>query len=240
MRNPWLRGTLAVLLALFAWSAAGAVELEEARIYIEYNQSANDLGFHVALDGEDWMSLTITDPLGEVVFQVDGYVGYAELGMTELFFEGAEPTLDEYPLEDLLALFPEGEYAFDGVTVDGEPITGVAELSHAVPAAPEVRVKVQGERVTIRWKPVTGPAAILPDGEIEIAGYQVLVGDVLDVTLDADARKLRVPEEVLEVLEPGEVDFEVLAIDENGNQTIAEGSFFWSGDDDQGEDEDEE
>lgn len=240
MRSRCLRLALTALLALSGWSAAHAVDLEEARIYIEYNQSGNDLGFHVFLDGEDWMSLTITNPLGEVVFQVDGFVGYAELGMTELFFEGAEPTLDEYPLEDLLALFPEGEYAFDGVTVDGEPITGVAELSHAVPAAPEARVKVQGERVTIRWKPVTGPAAILPDGEVEIEGYQVLVGDVLDVTLDADARKLRIPEEVLEVLEPGEVGFEVLAIDENGNQTIAEGSFFWSGDQGEHDDEDDD
>jgi len=240
MRNPWLRGALALLLVLSGWSAAGAVELEEARIYIEYNQSGDDLGFHVFLDGEDWMSLAITNPLGEVVFEVDGYAGYAELGLTELFFEGAEPTLSEYPLEDLLALFPEGEYAFDGLTVDGEPITGVAELSHDVPAAPEARVKVQGERVTIRWKPVTGPAAILPDGEIEIEGYQVLVGDVLDVTLDADARKLRVPEEVLAVLEPGEVEFEVLAIDANGNQTIAEGSFFWQGEEGEGDDEDDD
>lgn len=240
MGNRWLRGTLVVLLALGGWSAARAVELEEAKIYIEYNQSGNDLGFHVFLDGEDWMSLAITNPLGEVVFEVDGYAGYAELGMTELFFEGAEPTLDEYPLADLLALFPEGEYAFDGLTVDGEPITGLAELSHAVPAAPEVRVKVHDDRVTIRWKEVTGPAAILPDGEIEIEGYQVLVGDVLDVVLDADARKLRVPEEVLAALEPGDVDFEVLAIDANGNQTIAEGSFFWQGDEGGGEGEDDD
>ena len=240
MRSRCLRLALAALLALSAWSAARAAELEEARIYIEYNQSANDLGFHVFLDGEDWMSLAIANPLGEVVFEVDGYAGYAELGLTELFFEGAEPTLDEYPLADLLALFPEGEYAFDGWTVDGEPISGVAELSHDVPAAPEVRIKVHDDRVTIRWKAVTEPAAILPDGEIEIEAYQVLVGDVLDVVLDADARKFRVPDEVLEVLEPGEVDVEVLAVDENGNQTIAEGSFYWAGDDDQGEDEEDE
>jgi len=240
MRSRCLRLALTVLLALSAWSAAHAAELEEAKIYIEYNQSGNDLGFHVFLDGEDWMSLMITNPLGEVVFEVDGYAGYAELGLTELFFEGAEPTLDEYPLADLLALFPEGEYSFDGLTVDGEPIHGVAELSHDVPAAPEVRIKVRDDRVTIRWKAVTDPAEILPDGEIEIDGYQVLVGDVLDVVLDADARKFRVPDEVLDILEPGEVDIEVLAIDENGNQTIAEGSFFWSGDGDQGEDEEDE
>lgn len=231
MRLHLLHRTIAAILVLGAWSAANAVELEEARIYIEYNQSGNDLGFHVSLDGEDWASLTITNPLGEVVFEVQGKAAYAELGMTELFFEGAEPTLSEFPLADLLELFPEGEYSFDGVTVDGEPITGVAELSHDVPAAPRARVRVRNDSVTVRWSEVTEAAAILPGGEIEIEGYQVLV-DSLDVTLSAEARSFRVPEELLESLEPGEVEFEVLAIDASGNQTIAEGRFHWSGDDD--------
>ncbi len=238
MKIRRLYQTLAVVLTLGAWSSAYAVELEEARIYIEYNQSGNDLGFHVSLDGPNWRSLSITNPYGEVVFEVTGTAGYAELGMTELFFEGAEPNLSEYPLEDLLALFPEGEYEFHGLTVDGEPITGTAELSHDVPAAPEARVKVQGDRVTIRWKRVTEPAAILPDGEIEIDGYQILLPD-FEMVLGADARKFRVPEELLDSLEPGEVEFEVLSIDENGNQSIAEGTFFWSGgDDDDDEDDD--
>lgn len=151
--------------------------------------------------------------------------------MTELFFEGAEPTLSEFPLSGLLERFPEGEYRFDGVTVGGEPITGVAELAHDVPAAPRARVRVSDGSVTIRWRAVTEPATILPDGEIEIEGYQVLV-DSLDVTLSAEARSFRVPAELLESLEPGEIAFEVLAIDANGNQTIAEGRFHWSGGDD--------
>jgi len=231
VRNAWLVSALVAVLALGAWGAAQAAELEEARIYIEYNASGNDLGFHVFLDGEDWKSLTIRNPFDEIVFEVEGSAGYAELGLTELFFEGAEPTLDEYPLEDLLALFPEGEYTFEGVTVDDDPITGAAELSHDVPAAPSVRVKRRGDEVTIRWKAVTGPAEILPDGEIEIEGYQVLV-DSLAVTLDAEARSFEVPEELLDSLEAGEIEFEVLAIDTSGNQTITEGSFFWPGEDD--------
>lgn len=231
MRNTWLVSALVAVLALGVWGTAHAAELEEARIYIEYNESANDLGFHVALDGEDWKSLTIRNPYDEIVFEVEGSSGYAELGLTELFFEGAEPTLDEFPLEDLLALFPEGEYTFEGLTVDDEPITGTAVLAHDVPAGPRVRVRRRGDEVTIRWKAVTGPAAILPDGEIEIEGYQILV-DSLAVTLDADARRFEVPEELLDSLDPGEIDFEVLAIDASGNQTITEGSFFWPGEDD--------
>jgi len=231
MMRPFQVFVAALLLVLSVCAAARAVELEEARIYIEYNESANDLGFHVALDGEDWKSLAIRNPYDEIVFEVEGSAGYAELGLTELFFEGAEPTLDEYPLEDLLALFPEGEYTFEGLTVDDEPITGVAELSHAVPAGPRVRVRRRGDEVTLRWRRVDGPAEILPEGEIEIEGYQILV-DSLEVTLDADARSFEIPEELLESLDAGEVAFEVLAIDSSGNQTITEGSFWWPGDDD--------
>lgn len=236
MRTRWMHVSLAAALTLGAASAAHAVDFTEAEIYIEYNQSANDLGFHVSLDGPNWRSLTITNPYGEVVFEVTGTAGYAELGMTELFFEGAEPNLADVPVEDLLALFPEGEYQFEGLTVAGEPITAVAELSHDVPAAPEARVKVRGDRVTIRWKQVTDPAAVLPDGEIEIDGYQILLPD-FEMVLGADARKFRVPEELLASLDPGEIPFEVLSIDRSGNQSIAEGTFFWSGDDEGGDDD---
>ncbi len=79
-----------------------------ARIYIEYNESANDLGFHVTLDGEDWTRLQIYDPSGTRFADLTAKGGYKNLGLTELFFEGAEPNLDEFPLDELLALFPEG------------------------------------------------------------------------------------------------------------------------------------
>ena len=67
------------------------------------------LGFHVSLDGEDWTDLKIFDPTGKKIFDVSAGGGYKNLGLTELFFEGAEPNLAEFPLEELLALFPEGE-----------------------------------------------------------------------------------------------------------------------------------
>jgi len=108
----------------------------------------------------------------------------------------------------------------------GEPISGVAELTHDVPDAPQAWAVVAAGTVAIHWLPVQGPAAILPDGEIEIAGYQVLVED-LDITLPASARKLTLPREFVRGLESGEIEYEVLAIEEGGNQTIIEGTFFW-------------
>jgi len=56
--------------------------------------------------------------------------------MTELFFEGAEPNLDDVPLEDLLARFPAGDYQLVGRTVEGKRIAGTATLTHAIPAGP--------------------------------------------------------------------------------------------------------
>lgn len=215
-----LLGAVALGLGAQSWAA----EFSIARIYIEYNSSANDLGFHVFLDGEDWRTLKIVDPTGKTNFEVVAKGGYKDLGLTELFFEGAEPSLDEFPLEELLARFPEGEYRFIGVTVDGVPLRSTATLSHAVPGGPSVSAKVDDDRITIRWDPVTGSAEILPNEHVEIVGYQVIV-DTFQVTLPASSTKVTVPREFVKSLEPGEHQFEVLAIDVSGNQTITEGSF---------------
>ncbi len=64
------------------------LQLAYSRVYWEYNDSANDLGVHVTLDGEDWKSLKLEDPNERVIWGVRGKAGYAKLGMTELFFEG--------------------------------------------------------------------------------------------------------------------------------------------------------
>jgi hypothetical protein len=63
-----------------------------ARVLFEYNSSANDLGVHVFLDGEDWKRLRIVNPNGRTIFEVEGKGPYRELGLTELFFEGASRT----------------------------------------------------------------------------------------------------------------------------------------------------
>jgi len=202
------------------------VELEIAKIYWEYNSSANDLGVHVSLDGEDWKALKIIRPGNKVIFEVRGRGAYQELGMTELFFEGAEPSLDEFPLAGLLAKFPEGEYDFEGVTVDNQLIEGEAQFTHAIPAGPHVST-VQGANDFLRidWTDVTAPPAGFPNRPIVIAGYQVIVGENFQVTLPGSANSCTVSPEFVASLAPGEQKFEVLAIEAGGNQTITEGTF---------------
>lgn len=216
---------MAVALLGAAVPEARGIGFPIAKIYWEYNSSANDLGVHVFLDAEDWKTVKIVHPDGRTIFEVAGKGPYAELGLTELFFEGAEPSLDDVPLEELLELFPDERYTFIGVTVDGHRLTSRPELSHAIPAGPDVSATVNGNDVVISWSEVTGPPEGFPDDEeINIVGYQVIV-DPFQVTLPASARSVTLPPEFAASLGGGEHAFEVLAIDASGNQTITEGTF---------------
>lgn len=215
------------LLGVFALGLSAAVQAQEfsiARIYIEYNATAEDLGFHVSLDGENWNRFRIVHPNGTTIFDVEGRGAYGQLGMTELFFEGAEPALADFPLANLLALMPEGTYNFIGRTVDGRTLMSNPTLSHAVPAGPVVSAKVDDGDVQIRWRRVTAPPPGFPNRPIQIVGYQVIVGS-FQVTLPASSTKVNLPKEFVKSLERGEHAFEVLAIDVSGNQTLTEGSF---------------
>jgi len=202
-----------------------SVPLELAKIYWEYNATDNDLGVHVSLDGEDWTKLKITKPNGKRIFQVEGFGPYHDLGLTELFFEGAEPSLDEFPLADLLALFPEGTYEMEGQTVDGQEIEGEALFTHAIPDGPHVSTQIgSNDLLRILWTPVTSTPPGFPTEPIQIVGYQVIV-DPFQVTLPASATSVTVPPEFVASLSAGQHNFEVLAIDVSGNQTITESSF---------------
>jgi hypothetical protein len=218
-------GATAVGLAGPASAEREHIPLEIARIYFEYNASANDLGVHVFADGEDWRRFELESPSGRTLAKLDARGPYRNLGLTELFFEGAEPSLDEVPLEELLALFPEGEYEFEARGVEGARLSGVGVLSHAIPAGPSVSSETgPGDLLVIRWDPVDAPPAGFPDRPIDIVGYQVIV-EQFQVTVPGSATEVTVPPEFVASLGAGEHPFEVLAIDASRNQTITEGLF---------------
>ena len=110
------------------------------------------------------------------------------------------------------------------MAVGGAGLTGTGTLSHAVPAGPSVSAEVDDDTVVIRWSPVTGPAEILPDEDVVITGYQVIVGS-FQVTLPASSTEVTLPQEFVESLAPGEQAYEVLAIEASANQTLTEGTF---------------
>ena len=231
---PRLACVLVTMVALIvgptgpeAWAAKKKPDLalDIAKVFFEFNSSANDLGVHVFLDGEDWKTLTIVNPEKLTIFGVEGKGPYKDLGLTELFFEGAEPSLNDVPLAVLLALFPAGTYEFSGKTVDGNDIVGTATLTHAIPAGPKVSAVLGlNNSLVISWEPVTGPPDGFPAESINIVAFQVIVG-AFQVTLPATTLSVTVPPEFVASLSSGVNAFEVLAIEAGGNQTITEGSF---------------
>jgi hypothetical protein len=210
-------------------------QFKAARLIIEYNDTAQDVGVQFFLDAEGWRAIKILDPRGRLIFH--GWAGGSMVdqgGGTEIFLETEEPPLDEVPIEEMFALFPEGTYRFVGRTTDGAKLAGEVEFSHDIPAGPEIVAPVQGAgcpqvggTLVIDWNTVDHTI----DGEpIEVEAYEVIVENEgeLDVILPAAAgTQLTIP---AEFLEPGtEYAFEILAIADNGNQTITEGCFVTAG-----------
>jgi hypothetical protein len=221
--------------ALPAAAAQPKAQFKEARLIIEYNSTARDVGVQFFLDAEGWQAIKIFDTRGRVIFH--GWTGgslLAQGGGTELFLESEEPPLDEVPLEEFFATFPEGTYRFVGRSTDGAKLAGEAELSHDIPAGPRIVAPVQGSScpqvtgpVVIDWDAVTTNI----DGDpIAIEAYEVIVENDahLDVILPAVAgTRLTLP---AELLAPGaDYKFEILAIADNRNQTITEGCFSTAG-----------
>ncbi len=158
----------------------------------------------------------------------------AKQGGTELFLESAEPDFSELPLEEFLERFPEGEYKFRGVSLEGELLVGSATLTHNIPDGPVLVSPLEGgllqdpNNTVLMWEPVS------PSNGSPIIAYQVLVVQTdspfqaipkitLDVMMPANATSLAVPPGFL--LPDTEYEWEVLAIEEGGNQTLSS-SFF--------------
>lgn len=211
-----------------------AAELDETRLIIEFNETDEDVGVQFFIDADGWQSLRIFDPAGKEIFdaRTKGRL-LRQGGVAELFVESEEPTLEDLPLDVFLERFPEGTYTFAGRAVDGTNLTGEAEFSHDIPTGPEITLPVvSGEEcaanvavpVVVTWNEVT---ETIEGDPIDIEAYEVIVeGDELkiDVVMPADAgTTLTVPGEALEP--ETEYDLEVLAIAENGNQTITETCF---------------
>jgi hypothetical protein len=213
---------------------APVVRLADARIKFEINSTDQDGGIQVFLDADPWKSMSIFDPDGKLVYTTSTQGNIGELGGTELFLETGEPPFEELSLEDLLVLFPEGQYRFRGEGLDGERFVGTARLTHDLPDGPTLVSPLEGgplqdpDNTTVRWEGV-GPANGSP-----IIGYQVLVVQpetgltalpkiTLDVTMPPTATSLAVPPGFLQP--DTEYEWEVLAIEEGGNQTISS-SFF--------------
>jgi hypothetical protein len=222
------------------------IPFSRAKLIIEFNSTANegvgDVGVQVLLDGEPWQSLKINSPDGRTILDIRASRSLRKQGLTELFFESSEPSLDEVPLAEFLARFPEGTYEFEGKTIDGQEIEGEATFTHVIPAGPVIVSPKEGEvdpqNLIISWEAVTKKIDGAGEGDLVIVAYQVIVERTDNAELGAAPRTFDIklpatlgPIQSVTVppgfLEPGtEYKFEVLAIEAGGKQTITEGGPF--------------
>ena len=150
------------------------IEWEEAEVFFELNDTDGDLGIHALIDGEEWKRLRIRDTKDRPILGVSVRGRLRRQGMTEIFFESAEPTFDELAPETFFARFPEGTYEIEGISLDGLEIEGEAEITHAMPAPPIPTVNgipaasqcddeepgydapvIEADEHVIAWQPVT-------------------------------------------------------------------------------------
>jgi hypothetical protein len=241
----------------FAMSGATALAqspLDEAQIFVELNHTDGDLGIHALIDGEAWEVLEIADPQERRLLFVRPRGQLARQGLTELFFESAEPPFEELSPEEFFDRFPEGEYRITGRTIGDEELQSTTEFSHVLPAPPDgIRLRSAGEtqlaaencdaadlpevpidqNLRIRWDAVTGShPEIGEERDIEVVRYQVVVEleepELLIYTVDlpSDVTAMKVPKEFLAFGEPGdEFKFEILVREASGNQTAIESCF---------------
>lgn len=231
------------------------IPFDEAFIFFELNNTDGDLGIHAKIDGDAWKKLEIEGPNERRLLKIKVSSTLRKQGLTELFFESAEPTFDELDPVDFFARFPEGLYEIEGVSNEGEELESESEITHLMPAPAQAMVNgepfdtdcdddnfiVAGDEVVLSWAPVTmsHPELGRTNEPVEIVNYQVVVE--IDETpwnvsaiLPPDVTQFEVPEEILD-LDENEIKFEILARETSYNQTAVESCFLI-----EEEDEDEE
>ncbi len=223
----------------------------EAHIFFELNHTDGDLGIHAKIDGDPWNKLAIEDPRERRILFIKNKGRLGRQGLTEIFFESAEPAFDELTPDEFFRRFPEGEYEIEGVTLDGNELESEVEVSHVMPAPAQIYVNgisaAEGcdtplevpdadDDVEISWDPVTmshpdldgGGAAVQPPVPVTTHNYEVVV-EIEDTPwktttiLPPGAYSYEIPDEILELSD--EVKFEVLVREDNYNQTAVESCF---------------
>ena len=164
-------GAAAPVSWAFGGHGHGKVELDEAEVFIEYNSTDGDFGIHFFWDGEPWKWMTVWNEHLWPVLNVSIRENVRAQGLTEAFFESAEPTLDELSFQEFLERFPEDEYRFRGRTLDWKRLVGEADFTHVIACPPDATVELdlEARSLSVEWEPVetvVDPEEDIPDPEV--------------------------------------------------------------------------
>jgi hypothetical protein len=226
--------------ALAATTSTADVPLKDAKLNIEHNATDRDTGFQGFVDSEGWRRLDVQGSAGRMLtFTARGTLG--KLGLTELFFETVEPENKDTSIKKMLAKLPEGKYMITGPAQEnGESMgetSGKAWLTHDIPRGPKLispatnaTVPVSG--VVAEWKPVR---RTITGKRVKVIAYQLIIEKDVDphrhmigklglsMYLPRSVTRIEVPDGFLQPRTA--YNWEVLAIERSGNQTLSSGSF---------------
>jgi hypothetical protein len=226
----------------------------EAHLFFELNDTDGDLGIHALIDGDAWKKLEIEDPKERQILLIWVMGRLRRQGLTEIFFESAEPSFDDLAPANFFKRFPEGTYEIGGTTLDGKELESKVELSHKMPAPPggislsgtpvnlenvdcdkeDTIPKVGGSQpVVISWAAVTTshPEIGTPNNApVMIHNYEVVVE--VEIGEFTSVFSVTLPPDVTEMTIPPQVlalgeefKYEILVREENFNQTAIESCF---------------
>jgi hypothetical protein len=225
-----------------------AIPFDVHEVYFELNDTDGDLGIHALIDGGPWKELEI-EGFGREQLEVELKSRLKRQGLTEFFFESAEPPFDELSPERFFRRFPEATVEISGKTLDGQELESETELTHLIPSRPEY-IRINEEKasddcdaevpsvylpVVISWEPVmfSHPDLGRTNEEIKVVLYELVVEAedeepplVLKVELapeDGERLAFEVPDDFLE--SGGEFKFEIVTREASHNQTAFESCF---------------
>ena len=232
------------VVAARAWAA----EFSQAELFFELNDTDGDLGIHASIDGGPYVRLEIEDPQGRTILVVTAQGRLAKQGLTQLFFESAEPPFDELPAAAVLPPVPRGgvrdrghherrgrdrgdgaaqpRAGSPGVRHSGRRAAGGGELRRGQPT-----VGFSGRARPHRLGPGdTSHPTIGKSGPVEIVRYQFFVEQgafKLGLDLPPDVTEFQVPSAVART--GRRVKFEIIARTATGNNTAVENCFVVAG-----------
>jgi len=210
--------TVVPSLLLLSGTAAAESKLEKAGIFLERNQTDDDIEVRFIASGNEkgLASLRVTAPDGRTV--IDFKSPSSKSGIRKLDLESPEPPLNDGRIQ---ADFPEGVYRFEAQEVEGEVLRGESTLSHKLPEAPAIRQPSEGEEVPllngkVRWEAVKDATYIVVVQEKGKARE-------LRLTLPEGKTTLSIPSGFL--VAGSKYKVEVGAVWKNGNRTFVESEF---------------
>src|SRR5918996_669718 len=235
--------TVGAAMSLHAAGQKGQqIRFAEAELFLELNDTDGDLGIHASIDGEPWTDLKIEGPGERTLLYVLSRGRLRSQGLTQLFFESAEPSFDQLAPDQFFRRFPEGRYEIEGRLQDGREMESVAVLSHVL-AAPPQNVTISGvpaaedcdapnlpivsAPVTIDWDPVTQSHSELGrSGPVKVSRYQLFVereGVKLSLDLPPGVTEFEVPTGITKLGD--EFKFEIIVRPATANNTAIESCF---------------